>query len=118
MKTTVINAITEVSSKNFERKVSQLLPKGVTDIHLSHCGMRRASGYGSYYYVLDISINKGEFLTLKQHTNDAPSWDAYHDLEYGSRALDNFKKNVALSLLEDCKDRIEQTLLNDIEDEE
>jgi hypothetical protein len=44
--------------------------------------------------------------TLRKHTNDSMAWDFYTDLEDGSRALSNFKKQVVLMILEDCKDEI------------
>lgn len=47
MKATVLSTITESSSKNFENKVAKLLPEGIKDVYLSHCGMRKSSGYGS-----------------------------------------------------------------------
>lgn len=115
MKATVLSTITESSSKNFENKVAKLLPKGVNEIFLAHCGMRKASGYGSYYFILDIAINNGEIITLKSHTNDSQTWDNYQDLEAGTRKFDNFKKNIAISLLEDNKDRILELLTEDEE---
>ncbi len=115
MKASVLSTITESSSKNFENKVAKLLPEGVKDIYLSHCGMRKASGYGSYYFILDIAINNGEIFTLKEHTNSSPTWDEYQDLEAGTRKFDNFKKNIALSLLESNKDRILEYLTEDEE---
>lgn len=106
MKTLVLNSITNQASKNFEKNVAKLLPEGITEIYLSSCGMKRANGYGSYNYFLDIKINDTEFLTLKSHTNSSPAWDEWTNIEYGTVKCDNFKKATALMLLEDNQDII------------
>lgn len=111
MKATVLNSLTAKSSANFEKNVSKLLPAGVNEIYLSYAGMERV-GNGSYNYVLGIQINNGEHMKLTEFTHSSPAWDSYQDLEDGSRALDNFKKGVALMIIENCKQEIID-LLND-----
>jgi hypothetical protein len=93
---------------NFTNNVAKRLPNGVEKAYLSSVGMEK-KGAGSYNYFLDIEIN-GEMITLRKHTNDAMAWDFYTDLENGSRALDNFKKQVALMLLEYCQNEIIEQL--------
>lgn len=105
MKADVLNFITAKSSKNFENKISKLLPEGVTEIYLSSCGMQR-KGTGSYNYFLDVVINRNEYMTFTSHTHSSPTWDEYTDFEDRSRKLDNFNKNVALMLIEENIDTI------------
>lgn len=107
MKTTVnfINALPVANSANFEKNVIKLLPESVEKIYLDTCGMERASGYGSYNFFLTLEIN-GEYLKLKSHTNSSPSWDAYHDLEQGTRKFENWIKATTLWLLEEGQSEI------------
>lgn len=109
MKTLVLNSITNTASKNFEKNVCKLLPEGVTEIYLSSCGMQRV-GTGSYNYFLDFSINNSSVMTFKQFTHSSPAWDAWQDIEAGTRAHDNFNKGTALMILEECKDEIIELL--------
>ena len=92
------------NTANFTNNVAKRLPNRVEQAYLSSVGMERKAA-GSYNYFLDIEIN-GEMNTLRKHTNDSMAWDFYTDLEDGSRALSNFKKQVVLMILEDCKDEI------------
>jgi hypothetical protein len=96
------------NTANFTNNVAKRLPNGVEKAYLSSVGMER-KGSGSYNYFLDIEIN-GEMNTLRKHTNDSMAWDSYKDMEDGSRALDNFKKQVALMLIEDCQNEIIEQL--------
>lgn len=101
MTATIINGITNNKSKNFEKKVANLLPEDVNEIYLSSCGMEKV-GNGLYNYFLDLSVNDGERIMLSQFTNDSMTWDEWTDLERGSRKHDNFNKSLALRLLENC----------------
>lgn len=105
MKPTILNGITNKKSKNFENKIIKLLPKGVDEIYLSSCGMKRL-GTGSYNYLLDIKINNKEYLTLRSHTNSSPAWDFWQDIEAGTVKHDNFNKNITLMLLENNIDAL------------
>ena len=107
MKPIIYNMLTVKSSKNFENKVQKLLPDGVYEIYLQSCGMKRASGYGSYYFVLNACINN-ENHELKIHTNSAPGWDDWQDLENGTTKHDNWNKNTALYILEDQKEWVNE----------
>jgi hypothetical protein len=113
--TTVSNNITNKSSKNFEKNVAKLLPEGVTEINLSSCGMKRASGYGSYHFFLDVKINDSEYFTFTKHTNSSPAWDAWTGIEAGTMKHDNFNKATALMLLEENQDLIIEYLNQDNE---
>ena len=96
------------NTANFTNNVAKLLPDRVEKSYLSSVGMEWR-GRGSYNYFLDIEIN-GEMMTLKKHTNDSMAYDNYKDMETGTRALDNFKKQVALMLLEECQNEIVEEL--------
>ena len=114
MKTLVLNSITKKASKNFEKNVSKLLPRGVSEIYLSSCGMERV-GTGSNNYFLEFKINDVEYLKLKKFTNSSPAWDEWTDIESGTQKHDNFNKATALMILEDCKNEIEEYLNEDNE---
>ena len=92
------------NTANFTNNVAKRLPNSVEKAYLSSVGMER-KGAGAYNYFLDIEVD-GEMTTLKKHTNDSMAWDFYTDLENGSRALDNFKKQVTLMLIEECQNEI------------
>jgi len=102
MKTQILNCITAKKSINFEKKVARLLPKEVTEIYLSSCGMERL-GTGSYNYFLQFSINNGSVQKITSHTHSSPAWDDWRDIEAGTRKHDNFNKSVCLMLLEENK---------------
>lgn len=116
MKTTVnfINALPIANSANFEKNVIKLLPEGVEKIYLDACGMERASGYGSYNFFLAIEIN-GKYLKIKSNTNSSPSWDAYQDLETGTRNFENWIKATTLWLLEEKEDEIIELITSENE---
>ena len=101
----LINALPIAKTANFEKNVIKLLPEGVEKIYLDTCGMQRASGYGSYNFFLEADVN-GKRVVLKSHTNSSPSWDAYQDLEQGTRKFENWIKATALWLLEEGKEEI------------
>ena len=96
------------NTANFTNNVAKSLPSGVDKAYLSSVGIEWR-GRGSYNYFLDIEIN-GEMMTLKKHTHDSMAYDNYKDMETGTRALDNFKKQVALMLLEECQYQIVEEL--------
>ncbi len=64
--------------------------------------MRKASGYGSYNYVMDVSVN-GENITLTKFTHDSMDYDYYTDLEYQSHNFNNWVKRRVIWMLEDEK---------------
>lgn len=105
MKANVINCITRKGSVNFEKKVLKLIPKGVTEVYLSTCGMQWR-GRGSYVYFLDLSFNNGSMLTLSIKTHDSMAYDYYKDLEDYSIKSDNWIKNTALSILGEKQNEI------------
>ena len=100
----VLNGLRFKDTVNFKKNIIKNLPDGVEEVYLSSVGMER-KGCGSYNYFLQIEIN-GELTELKKHTNNSEVWDLYTHMQEGSRALDNFKKQVTLMLLEDCKSEI------------
>ena len=105
MKVDFLNGLPVAKSANFENNVIKSLPEGVTQIYLDSCGMERCSGYGSYNFFLRVEINNN-YVTLKEHTNSAPAFDHFVDLEYGSRSYQNWIKATTLMLLEQNKDLI------------
>lgn len=96
---TLINQSVVSSSQRFNNNISKLLPSGVKSFSIVHFGMKKASGYGSYNYVMDVEIN-GEPLTLKKFTHDSMSYDYYTDLEYRSHNFNNWAKRNILFMLE------------------
>jgi len=100
-------------SENFENKVLKLLPNGVTQIYLNTCTMEWL-GRGSYNYKLDLEIN-GSDVTLRERTTDAPSYDAYQSMEYGSREYGNWIKNTVLMLLENNTDLVIELITENVE---
>lgn len=112
MKTSIdfLNALPVAKTLNFEKNVLKLLPEGVSKVHLDTCGMQRASGYGSYNFFCEIEIN-GEHITLKSHTNSSPAWDAYQDLEHGTRKFENWIKSTVLWLIEEKREEITELIL-------
>ena len=97
------------TSKRFEKNVLALLPEETKEVWISSVGMERANGSGSYNFVLDIEINKCK-MSLKVHTNASYVWDAYKDIEYKSRANDNWNKATTLMILENKKEYIVELL--------
>jgi hypothetical protein len=100
-----LNRLRIKNTKRFENNVLKLLPKGTNEIYLHSCGMERASGRGSYYFVLRIEINKTKVI-IKTFTHDSQSFDAYQDLEEGTRNYDNWIKKTCLSILENNADKL------------
>ena len=88
------------SSERFLKNIESLLPEGVTAFHIKSFDMAKASGYGSYYYLMEVEINE-KSVTLKKHTHDSMDFDYYTDLEYGTHKLNNFIKSKVLSMLSD-----------------
>lgn len=115
MKTTIdfLNGLPVSKTANFQKNVIKNLPEGVNKIYLDSCGMERCSGYGSYNFFLRVEINNIS-MNLKEHTNSAPAFDAYQDLEMGTRNFENWIKATALMLLDENKDLI----IEQISDEE
>jgi hypothetical protein len=109
-----LNGLPVAKSANFQNNVIKNLPEGVNQIYLDSCGMERCSGYGSYNYFLRLEINNIS-MNLKRHTNDSQSFDAYQDLENGTRKFENWIKSVALTLLDENKDYIIEQIEEDNE---
>ena len=107
MKNTIdfLNGLPVAKSANFQNNVIKNLPEGINQIYLNSCGMERCSGYGSYNSFLKVEINNIS-MNLKLHTNDAPNFDAYQDLEHGTRKFENWIKSTTLILLDENKDYI------------
>jgi hypothetical protein len=107
MKTSIdfLNGLPVAKSANFKKNVIKNLPDGITKIYLDSCGMERCSGYGSYNSFLRVEINNIS-MNLKLHTNSAPAFDAYQDLDNGTRNFENWIKSTALMLLDENKDLI------------
>jgi len=97
MKTLVEQSIVS-NSQRFLNNVSNELPEGIESFSITSFGMQRASGYGSYNYVMEVEIN-GEYVTLKKFTHDSVDFDYYTDLEYMSHNFNNWAKNRVLSML-------------------
>ena len=118
MKTTIdfLNGLPVAKSANFQKNVIKNLPEGVTQIYLDSCGMERCSGYGSYNFFLRVEINNIT-MNLKEHTNSAPAFDAYQDLEYGSRNFENWIKATELMLLDENKDLIIELIAEEEEND-
>ena len=100
-----LNGLPVAKSANFQNNVIKNLPEGVNQIYLDSCSMERCSGYGSYNFVLRLEINNVS-ITLRSHTNDSQSFDAYKDLEWGTRNFENWIKATALMLLDENRDLI------------
>lgn len=66
----------EKGMKYFERRVNQVLKdNGVNgDIICHNAWMKRASGYGHYYMMAEVEVNK-ELFTLKKLTTDSEAFD-------------------------------------------
>ena len=95
---TLINQFAVSNSKRFENNISNVLPSGVESFVISSFGMQRASGHGSYNYVMDVEIN-GESVTLKEFTHDSVDFDYFTDLEKGTRNFENWTKRRVLNML-------------------
>jgi len=100
-----LNGLPLAKSANFQKNVIKNLPEGVNSIYIDSCGMERCSGYGSYNFFLRVEINNIS-MNLKEHTNSAPAFDDYQDLEHGNRNFENWIKATALMLLDENKDLI------------
>lgn len=109
-------------SRNFLKNVASKLPEGIKDFYISGFGMNRATGYGSYNYVMDVHINPmpiqgglamgGIHIRLKKFTHDSVDFDYYTDLEYQSHNFNNWAKRRMLSMLSDetIHDKIRETI--------
>lgn len=95
-----INQFVVSKSQRFLNNVSNLLPEKVENFEIFSFSMGRASGYGSYNYLLDVEIN-GESITLKKHSHNSVDYDYYTDLEYQSHNYNNWVKRGILSMLSD-----------------
>ena len=109
MKATVYNYLRVKDSARFRKMVSNLMPEGVRQVDVWHYRINRRSGWGHYERKLDLIID-GDYVTLFHRTTDSTEWDAYHSLEYGSRAFDNFVKAAVLDTIERNIDVIEYHL--------
>ena len=89
--------------------VADLMPDGVEHVCLDYYSMKKSSGWGHYYRELHLIIN-GQDVVIKHGITDATEWDGYHDLEYQSRAFDNFVKAAVLDTIERNVDVIESHL--------
>jgi hypothetical protein len=107
-----LNGLRMKNTKRFENNILKLLPEGTNEIYLDSCGMERASGYGSYYFVLRIEINKTKVI-IKTFTHNSQSFDAYQDLEEGTRNYDNWIKNVCLAILDENRERLIEVITED-----
>lgn len=89
--------------------VADLMPSGVNHVDVWHYTMNRRSGWGHYERELILKID-GNDVVIKHGTTNSMEWDAYHDLEYGSRPFDNFVKSAVLDTIEQNIDVIESHL--------
>lgn len=100
--------LTSQHSENFKKKVIKLMPIEVKSLALHRAYMERIQR-NSYNFCLECDIN-GILITFKAFTHDSMAWDDWYVLENNSRAHDNWKKNVALAILERRKDEIKNHL--------
>jgi hypothetical protein len=107
-----LNGLRIKNTKNFENKVLKLLPEGTNEIYLDSCCMERASGRGSYNFVLRIEINKTK-VKIKNFTHDSQSFDYWQDLEKGTRNYENWIKNVCLAILDENRERLIEVITED-----
>ena len=110
---TVINQYVVPHSQRFLDNIRKELPEDVKEFELINFGMKKASGYGSYYYIMDCIIN-GNKEVIKQFTHDSMNYDYYTDLEYLSHKFDNWVKRKVLYVLSVNCDRIIDVLSNEI----
>ena len=109
MEATVSNYLNIKTSRRFEKMVADLMPIGVNHVCLDYYKMNRRSGWGHYEREL-IMIIDGVDVVIKHGTTNSMEWDAYHELEYGSRPFDNFVKSAVLDTIERNIDVIESHL--------
>ena len=98
MKTKVTQSVVS-NSVRFLNNIEKTLPSGVQSFHISSFGMKRASGCGSYNYVMEVSIND-EYHTLKMFTHDSLDFDYYTDLDYMSHNFNNWTKRRIINMIE------------------
>lgn len=108
MKATVSNYLNIQDSKRFKKMVADLMPSGVNHVCLDYYKMNK-KGWGHYERELQLIID-GVDVVIKHGTTNSMEWDAYHDLEYGSRPFDNFVKSAVLDTIEQNIDVIESHL--------
>jgi hypothetical protein len=109
MKATVSNYLNIQDSKRFRKMVANLMPYSVKHVCIDHYQMNSRSGWGHYERELHLIID-GVDVVIKHGTTNSIEWDAYHDLEYGSRAFDNAVKALVLDTIERNIDVIESHL--------
>lgn len=114
MKAIVTNYLRVQDSKRFRKMVADLMPDGVKRVDVWHYTMNRRSGWGQYERELHLIIN-GLDVIIKHGITDSTEWDAFHSLEYRSRAFDNFIKAAVLDTIERNIDVIESHLVNEEE---
>lgn len=86
--------------------VANLMPYSVKHVCIDHYQMNNKKGWGHYSRELHLIID-GVDVVIKHQTTNSTEWDAYHSLEYGSRAFDNFVKSALLDTIERNIDVIE-----------
>ncbi|MBN1187958.1 MAG: hypothetical protein JXB49_37130 [Bacteroidales bacterium] len=97
MKTFIQQSIVS-NSQRFLNNIYKELPEGVKSFSITSFKMQRASGYGSYNYIMDVVIN-GKNVTFKRFSHDSIDFDYYTDLEYMSHNFNNWVKSKVLSML-------------------
>jgi len=85
------------------------MPEGVKHVEVWHYTLNRRRGWGHYERELHLKIDSKDVI-IKNGFSDATEWDAYHDLEYGSRAFDNFVKASVLDTIERNLELIEEAI--------
>jgi hypothetical protein len=105
MKTNVNQRIVKPSDR-FLKKINKRLPPGVIDFAIMDYWMEHASGYGSYYFFLNIIVN-GEVSRLRKFTHSSPDWDYYRHTEHTQPGYDNWVKRNVLDMLDADYNRID-----------
>lgn len=85
---------------NLVKRIQKVCPQFVKSLEIIEAGMERAGGTGSYYCFIEGACN-GEIFRFKRHTNHAPLWDWYNDIEGYKKPFQDWKKSLIISLLED-----------------
>lgn len=106
-------------SKRFLKNVQELLPDNIKEITITSFGMKKASGHGSYNYVLNVDFGTNYNEEFKKFTHDSVDYDYQSDLELG-RNYENWVKSRILSMLskDSIHDQIRDRMAEITEEEE
>jgi hypothetical protein len=88
------------TSKNFEKKIAQMVDHAITKIYIDDLYITNAGRHGSYHIVISYKMN-GENYIERKHTNSSQLYDQWTSLKHdGGTKYSNFLKDMVVEMVE------------------